>query len=101
MEPLPLLTFSIGFALKKKKSVKTLFKSLLNKRGAVQAHFFPKCLYVFFFFFSHTFHLGLHFFFPGKAETWITYPNVAASWNCQEKDYLENQKKTELSFFLH
>lgn len=51
MEPLPLLTFSIGFALKKKKSVKTLFKSLLNKRGAVQAHFFPKCLYVCVFFF--------------------------------------------------
>lgn len=40
------------------------------------------------------FHVGLPFFLPGKAETWPTYSNnVAESWNCQEKAYLEIEKK--------
>ena len=79
------------------KSIEALFKGMLNECGAVLAHFYLVSMC----FSPYVSMWGRIFFFLAKL-SWLTYSNnVAVSWNCQEKDYLENEKKTKWSFFLH
>lgn len=69
-----------------------MLKSKSNKCRAVHAHCISVHLDVAFL--AIHFHLGLLFFFSWQSrELHCLFHNMAATWNCQEKDYLENWGK--------